>query len=494
MQKLPADEQRDWLTWLRANPDLAGTLVFLIKPGQKPEKIFALLKKLRNARGPLLEKYANLTAAICVDHATPQSPRVGENRAKEASPLEIFDFYVKNEPRMFFGVRDIPAQLLVWVVDTTASIDEMNRAGQICRKPRHRRPVLRYQIRLRPFREGRPRRYTKPGIAFRTSCATAASARTRRISQWRWKIHRCAHRLGGRRFSGLSTRLGRVSSGREKADAEFPFRRTRVPGRTGRNHRPPNPQKHPRQLCLGIGRNHRHPRSTDRLAPPLSMPPSVCSRSKRPEKNSNRLRSRPTPTLPIFGPPREAATADTLALAKLALKESAGYPPAWFVIRDVARRTNSRSMTSVAGRASCKSSAAAKYPDFTLAVLMPMIQTIPDVRDQDAMWNAAFGMFQSRFDLAASIRMEQAAMWQSQGNTVNAGACYMDVIDRYSDAGPFVLDALKHAGKITERTGPAVKGCFALPKMLGEVCSSAGQLLANHRGFQLVSRGQVVRR
>ena len=47
-----------------------NTLVFLIKPEQKPAKIFELLKRLRDERGPLLEKYANLTAAICVVHAS----------------------------------------------------------------------------------------------------------------------------------------------------------------------------------------------------------------------------------------------------------------------------------------------------------------------------------------------------------------------------------------------------------------------------------------
>ena len=107
----------------------------------------------------------------------------------------------------------------------------------------------------------------------------------------------------------------------------------------------------------------------------------------------------------------------------------------------------------------------AKYPDFTLAILMPMIQTISDPKDQNAMWNAAFTMFQSRFDLAASIRMEQAATWEKQGNTVNAGTCYMDVIGRYADAGPFVLDALKHAEKLLKDSGQADKNrhCFIKP-------------------------------
>jgi hypothetical protein len=88
---------------------------------------------------------------------------------------------------------------------------------------------------------------------------------------------------------------------------------------------------------------------------------------------------------------------------------------------------------------------------------MPMIETISDPKEQNAMWNAAFAMFQSRFDLAASIRMKQAATWQVQGNTANAGTCYMDVIERYADAGPFVLDALKGAEKLLKDSGQEAK-------------------------------------
>jgi hypothetical protein len=154
---------------------------------------------------------------------------------------------------------------------------------------------------------------------------------------------------------------------------------------------------------------------------------------------------------------RKAATADTLGLAELALRQSVGYPPAWFVIRDLARADKLSIDDKRRWSGILQKLGSAKYPDFTLAVLMPMIQTIPDIRDQDAMWNAAFVMFQTRFDLAASIRMEQAAMWQSQESTVNAGACYMDVIDRYADAGPFVLDALKHAEKLLKEPNRQAK-------------------------------------
>ena len=92
----------------------------------------------------------------------------------------------------------------------------------------------------------------------------------------------------------------------------------------------------------------------------------------------------------------------------------------------------------------------AKYPDFALDVLTPMIKTVDDVAEQNALWNAAFNLFQKRADLAAEIRMNQARMWQAKKETEKAGKCYMDVIERYANAGPFVLDALEGAEKLLE--------------------------------------------
>jgi len=36
-------------------------------------------------------------------------------------------------------------------------------------------------------------------------------------------------------------------------------------------------------------------------------------------------------------------------------------------------------------------------------------------------------------------------MWEKKGDVNNAGRCYEDVIQRYANAGPFILDALAKA-------------------------------------------------
>jgi hypothetical protein len=101
-----------------------------------------------------------------------------------------------------------------------------------------------------------------------------------------------------------------------------------------------------------------------------------------------------------------------------------------------------------------------KYPDFTLAMIVPMVRTVENVKEQDPLWEWLLNAVKSRADLAAAVRMEQGAMWESTGSLEKARACYKDVIDRYANAGPFVLaalrrdeDALRLSGKATSVPG-----------------------------------------
>jgi hypothetical protein len=77
-----------------------------------------------------------------------------------------------------------------------------------------------------------------------------------------------------------------------------------------------------------------------------------------------------------------------------------------------------------------------------------MIQTVEDVNEQSRLWDAVFSKVQRRFDLAAEVRFEQGRLWEKAGKLDLAGRCYEDVIERYANAGPFVIDALRQAEKL----------------------------------------------
>lgn len=462
VRELPGDEQADWLKYCKANPDLATTLVFLIKPEQRPEKVFALLKKLRDARGPLLEKYANLTAAICVDHAQPLKRGVNENSTQAPDPLAIFDFYVSNEPRMYFGVRDMPAELLVWVVDTTASIDEMNWA--LAKYAGDRAVGARFfdiKYDYDNFEKGTPKKVDQAGynlpniLRFGGICADQA-----------YFAMEVAKSIGvpSAFDSGISADAAHAWVGFLQAQGRsggWNFNTGRYPQYRGVQGKVMDPQtrKDIPDSYVSVLAEMIGTRAIDRLTGAALV--DAAERLIALEKDQNKLEPAAFPQgttiVNLRHAQRNATTSDALALTELALRESAGYPPAWFVIRDLANDNRLSMQDKQRWAEVLQRLGAAKYPDFTLAILTPMIETISDPAEQNAMWNAAFAMFQSRFDLAASIRMKQADLWETQNDTVKAGACYMDVIQRYANAGPFVLDALKHAERLLTNSGQADK-------------------------------------
>jgi hypothetical protein len=453
VQGLPVGEQRDWLTYLKANPDLASTLVFLIEPRQNPEKVFAVLKRLRDARGTILEKYATLTAAICVVHARPLERSINENQVKAADPLEIFDFYVKNESRMFFGIRQVPAELLVWVVDTTASIEEMNWA--LARYAGDRKVGARFfdiQYDYDNFEKGTPKKVDVAGYNLQNIlkcggiCAdqayfavevgksigvpTAYTTGTSADASHAWVGFLEAQNGKGwwdfnsGRYSAYQGVLGSVQD---------PQTRARIP------------DNYVSVLAEMIGTRAVDRQTADALV-------DAAHRLIALDHDNQLLESAVFPSdasvTNLRPAPRKAGTVDALALTELALRESAGTPAAWFVVRDLAADNKLSLADKQRWAGVLQRLGAAKYPDFTLAILTPMVLTISDSKQQNAMWNKLFTLFQNRFDLAATIRMQQAAAWQTQGDTANAGACYMDVIEHYADAGPFVLEALDKAEQL----------------------------------------------
>jgi hypothetical protein len=83
-----------------------------------------------------------------------------------------------------------------------------------------------------------------------------------------------------------------------------------------------------------------------------------------------------------------------------------------------------------------------------------MVRTVEGSTDQNALWNNLFNMFQAHPDLAAAVRVEQARMWTKLKQTALAGQCYEDVLNRYANAGPFVLDAVRGAEGLLQSTDP----------------------------------------
>ena len=491
LKHVPEGTRGELLKLLRNNPNLAGTLVFLIRPGEDPSGAYGMLDHLRLKRAELLDQYATLTAAICVVHQKPFERRINENTAKAAEPLDIFDYYVKNEGRMFFGIRNVPAELLVYVVDTTASIDEMSWAlAKYGGDKEVGRRFFDIKYDYEHFHKGTPKKVTLNGfnlqniLLFGGVCADQA--------YFAMEVGKSigvptAYTVGasgevGHAWVGFLQTNGSAGwwnfdSGRYEAyrgvrgNVMDPQTRKNIPdsyvsllGELIKT----KPVDRQNAAALTDAAERLLSMEKDGVLP-TTMPENVVASSIRPTA-------------------RKADTATELALLGAALHQSSGYAAAWFGIREMAVANKLTLADKRHWAELLLNLGAKKYPDFTLAVLSPMIATIPDPIEQDRLWSNIFTMFQTRFDLAANIRMQEAAMWDAQNQPDKAGICYMDVIQRYANAGPFVIDALKGAEKMLVDSKRADKVVLLYEKAWGRTKAPremAGQFMTQSNWYRV---------
>lgn len=437
------------LAYLNANPNLARAVVFGMRPENRPADVYALLDKLRTERGEQLDAYANLAAAICLVHERPLQVRVNENTVGPPAPLELFDYYVRNERHMFFGVKEVPVELLVYVVDIGASIEEMNWA---LREHRGHRQIggLFHTIRYdhAHYRRGEPKQVTVEGFnlpniqRFGGVCADQAHYACT-VGKAIGVPAVYARGRGGQvshAWVGFLEQQG-------PRNASWNFNHGRYSAYQGVRGVTRDPQtrqwvddSYVSLLAELIGS-----RAEDRHAAAAFTDATV-----RLHAIAHARADWPVPPLleaedgGDAPSPRGTDIDARLDLLRLAMRATHGHLPAWLMLGQLAgagemsvaqKRAWSQVVLRLCG----------KYPDFAVTVLRPMIRTIDDPAEQHGIWDEVLAMFRRRHDLAAEIRMEQGRLWEEAGDARRAGQCYEDVISRYANAGPFVLEAVTRA-------------------------------------------------
>lgn len=456
LQAVPTSKRIELLKYMRANRALAGSLVFLMRDCNSPEDVYALLARLREKHAKDLEAYAALTAAICVVHDRPLSRHLNENETRSPDAIAIFDYYKTNEARMALGVRTVPAELLIHVIDTTASIDEMSWA---LARYAGMRPIGQLYSAVRyddaHVRTGRPKRVSVEGynlpnlLAYGGVCidqAYFASAVGKAIGI-PTAIDSGIDAKAGHAWLGFFQLAGRVG--------QWNFDVGRFESYRGVQGRVSDPQTREKVPDTHIALMAELAGTTPQSRQTARALVDAAHRLMALEKTGTELK--PDPPAGWSGlvepKPRKADIASALELVELAVRQSPGDRFCWEPLRELAtggkltldqKKYWTNVLQYVCG---------AKYPDFLLSMLVPMVGTVADVKDQDRLWNWLFDAIRGRPDLAAQIRMEQAAMWEKAGSVDRAGACYMDVIERYANAGPFVIDALSKAEGALKREG-----------------------------------------
>jgi hypothetical protein len=442
------DARAQLLPFLRANEELAQAVAFLI-PATAGKDEYALLDRLRRERPKQVVAYVNLAAAICAVHAKPFERHTNENKSTAADPIAIFDYYVANEKQMFFGVKNVPAELLAWVVDTTASIEEMQWAlSKYAGDPLVGARFFDIKYDYAAFKTGAPKKLTQEGfnlqniLKYGGVCADQAYF---------------AMTVG--KSIGVPTAYATGAAG-EAGHAWVGFLQAR------RNQGWWNFNEGRYEAYQGVVGNVQDPLTRKRipdayvslLAELIGTKPADRQAARALEDSALRLLEIPAGDVEtivtdqytsaiagILPKPRTPGVAAALDRLELAVKSAPGDRYPWLDVAQLAsagklsieqKRKWSDNLQRVCG---------AKYPDFTLAVLDPMIRSVDSDKEQYRLWDAVLPLFRTRGDLTASIKTTQAQLLEKQNQTEQAGVIYMEIIQKYADAGPFVLPALQKA-------------------------------------------------
>jgi len=450
--------QLELLSFLRANEAFARALVFAVKPDEEDmDEVFTLVDRMRRERAEQVNSKSGLAAAICVVHDRPLKMAVNENVAVAPDPVELFDYFVRNEARLSFGLVDVPVELLVHVVDVAAPIAELEWAcGRYAGDRAIGERFFDIQYDHDHFQSGTPKKSTMAGwglmniLQYGGVCADQAYFATT-VGK--------AIGVPTAYTIGVNADVGHAWVGFLQADAHAAWwnfesgRHEAYAGLRG-NILDPQTRRMANDSEVSLLADYARAQESARIAAAAFT--DAALRLASIEKAGGEFAPPAiieTPRSRRGRPLRTPSVEASLDLLEAGLKLAPGYARGWYAVRDLAADGRLTLAQKTRWAEVLDRLCARKYPDFTLDILAAMIESVEDVKDQNRFWNTAFARFQTRHDLAAAIRLAQAEMWAKAGDIDAAGQCYLDVIGRYANAGPFVITALRRAEDLLREAG-----------------------------------------
>jgi tetratricopeptide (TPR) repeat protein len=433
-------------------------MVFTVRPEEENVKdVYKLLQDFQERHGNELNRYATLTTALCVVHDQRLHRGVGGDVPPPASPQALYDFFTNNERRMLFPIRLTPPALLIYMVNSNVSIQEMlwalnrfqgnNRVGE-----------LFYEITYdeSAIEEGTPQAsemagQTLPNIFRLGGGYEERSSFAEMVGK---SIGVPTTTVVGETVEGSYSWPGFLQMRRRGAIWNLEEGRFNVmSGGVWTNGQVYDPQTNKQitenELSLTAALFGQAPEQrqaaaalTDAVRRLIMLEESGEDfQPSAPEQGERRARRRV----------RQADIDSQLALLEQAIRISPGYTHAWFTFRDLVSAGKLNWQEKQDWIRMLYRNVGNEYPEFSLSILLPMIKTVEDFQRQNSLWEIAYRNFSGHPELAARVRMEQADLWEEQNEPGRALDIYRQIVRRYSNDGPFILDALERAESLLIR-------------------------------------------
>lgn len=438
---------------LLEHEELAWTLAMSVDPehDQIPG-VYKTLAALIDAHGAKkVAVFDNLAAAICVVHDAPYARRINENTAQAMAPEDIFAYYADHVRELVNDPRHMPPDLLVYVVDTTETSEQMAWAlSQYNRDVNLGNRFFEIEYDDDHFRKGTPKKLTQSGDEFSLQaikqhggvCADQAyfamSVGKAKGIPSAYVVARGAE-VGHAWLGYLETR-GRQASWNFDAGRYDAYQNIR-----GNIYDPQTRQPRSDAEVGLLAEDATKDEAQLRLAE------TVCAAAAR-LGSQRAAKGFEAPDAPPDGvtvsakfKPRTHSVEDQLGLLEAGLRLSPAHMDGWQVLIDIAERQEldvkqMDSWARVIDRLCGK-----RYPDSMVEVLSPMFRSVPDAEDQTRLWSWLFDRLRRRPDLASEVLMNQGDLMRRAGEPGAAWAAYMEVVNRFANHGTSVVGALAAA-------------------------------------------------
>lgn len=505
-----AEARRRLLLALRAQPDLADAMAFVTSAEyEKPGLSFALLDRLVRERPEQVARFPQLACAVALVHDEPLTWSHGSEApdkrpaAKAPDALEIFDFFVRREKQLLNRLREMPAEVLMYVVDTTEPIAQMEwierrhggrNIGPLYAWVTYDHDALRRGMEFLKINQvgvSLENIAKAGGVCAHQAYFSAHAGKAQGIPtvQMGARGPTMGHAWLG--FLDISGRNARWNFDSGRYESYRVLRGTITDPATRRT----MSEGHLRLLVEYLKLRVEKRRAASALTYGARRLFKISQRADGAE-----IAQWP-PAWDLEGPaPREARGTDAatqLEMLREAVNQGPGDPRAWDTVSAMAQqgalspeavRPWAEALVKMLGR---------ENPDFSMDILRGLFTAATDPAQQDKLWDWAFGYFyrqatdQARrsVTVASEILFRRAQMWERAGNVDRAGEFYKRIITEFADDAPDAVTAADAIRRAYATQGRQAEGAEMIASAWRRMAMPAGDtdpgILGGSNWFQL---------
>jgi hypothetical protein len=449
--------RRPLYEFLRENDQFARMLVFLVAAVDNDKEVYAILERLLQSHRRALPSFAPLAAAICIVHDAPRPLKISSSASpRPIDPVALFDYYVSNERQMRYSPRTTAPELLIYMVDTNADIEELRwaltrHAGDRMVQNRYR--DIPYDTGF--YKSNRPKKieglpYTLENLRrvggvceeqgyFAAHVARAIGVPAVMITGSSGRMSHCWVGVLQDRSAGpvWNMQEGRYSDYKD-------LRGTVVHPQTRRNIPDDQVSLSTRIAATPLAQRHAAIAYSDAAR-------RVWLRSPLANRDNSPARA-PSPPVP-GADARAYSNAAGLALLQRAATAAPAMPEVWLTLESGAQAMRISASDRIRWFEALDAAVGEDHPDFTHRILSALINSVEEPVERAAAWDWVVKRNRRRPDLAAQALVARGRAWEQAGDQHNAYTSYMEAVNKHINdtqsavAGLLAAEELLIAGR-----------------------------------------------